>query len=156
MRLSSLYSNQSEIFGPIHFERGLNVVLGEIRLPNSAKDNVHNLGKTTLARVIDFCLGSGVSNSFFLLKHKEIFAEFVCSNERQLLDGNYVTIRRSVSSASKLSIVKHSAPRQDYSEENDEVWDHKDLGFTLGKQVLEGLFNLTATKPGDFGNQVVI
>jgi len=150
MRLSSLYSNQSEIFGPTHFERGLNVVLGEIRLPDSIKDNVHNLGKTTLARVIDFCLCRGASNSFFLIKHKDIFAEFVFYIEVQLFDGDYVTIRRSVSAASKLSIVKHSTPRQDYSDATVDEWDHVELGFDLGKQVLEGLFDLTSIKPWDF------
>ena len=150
MRLSSLYSNQPDIFGPIHFGPGLNVVLGEIRLPNNSKENVHNLGKTTLARVIDFCLCRGVTKQFFLVKHEDKFAKLVFFIEIQLLDGDYVTIRRAVAAPSKISIVKHSTPRQNYSDATSDLWDHERLGFARGKQVLEGLFDLAAIKPWDF------
>lgn len=150
MRLSSLYSNRPDVFGPIYFQPGLNVVLGEIRLPQNSKENVHNLGKTTLARVIDFCLCRGATKKFFLIKHEDKFADFVFFIEIQLLDSDYVTIRRSVAAPSKLSIVKHSTPRQDFSDAASDVWDHEELGFALGKQVLEGLFELSAIKPWDF------
>ena len=154
MRLSSIYSNQPKIFGPIYFQRGLNVIVGEIRLPESEKENVHNLGKTTLARLIDFCLGRGTTSSFFLKKHIEKFSKFVFYIELELLDGEYLTIRRSVATSSKLSIVKHTVPKQDYSEAEDEIWDHSELAFETGKQMLDGIFNLSATKPWDYRKPV--
>ena len=56
MKLSKLYSNKPKIFEAIEFESGLNVVLAEIRLPENKKKDTHNLGKTTLGRMLDFCL----------------------------------------------------------------------------------------------------
>ena len=154
MRLSSIYSNQPKYFKPIYFERGLNVILGEIHLPDSNKENVHNLGKTTLARLIDFCLGRGTTSNFFLKKHMEMFSEFVFFIEVELLDSEYITIRRSVAASSKLSIVKHTAPKQDYSTAGDGDWDHSSLAFETGKRMLDGIFNLTAAKPWDYRKPV--
>ena len=37
MELSCLYCNQPDLFGPIPFRPGLNVVLGEIRKPDDAE-----------------------------------------------------------------------------------------------------------------------
>ncbi|MEX1028238.1 MAG: DUF2326 domain-containing protein [Candidatus Paceibacterota bacterium] len=148
--MSSLYSNKPDIFGPIQFRPGLNVVLGEIRLPENKKANVHNLGKTTLARVIDFCLCRGVTRDFFLIKHGELFKEFVFYIELHTIDGDYLTIRRSIESPTKLSIAKHSVPNQDFSGDPLIKWDHENLAFDVGKQLLEGLFGLAAVKPWDF------
>jgi len=55
MKLSKLYCNKPDLFGPINFQSGLNVVLAEIRLPENRNKDTHNLGKTTLGRMIDFC-----------------------------------------------------------------------------------------------------
>ena len=48
MKLSRLYSNRPDLFDPIEFVPGLNVVMGEIRLPENRSRDTHNLGKTTL------------------------------------------------------------------------------------------------------------
>ncbi len=71
MKLSRLYTNQPEKFAPIDFEPGLNVVLAEIRVPANKRKDTHNLGKTTLGRVLDFCLLSKRKPNFFLFKHEE-------------------------------------------------------------------------------------
>lgn len=52
MKLSRLYSNTPNLFGPIDFKAGLNVVLAEIRLPENKDKDTHNLGKTTLGRMM--------------------------------------------------------------------------------------------------------
>lgn len=54
MKPSKLYSNKSDIFVPIEFTPELNVVLAEIRLPENRNRDTHNLGKTTLGRLLDF------------------------------------------------------------------------------------------------------
>src|ERR1051325_3101552 len=102
MRLSRLYSNKPDVFEPIAFRSGLNVVLGEIRLPENKKKDTHNLGKTTLGSLIDFCLLAGRDPRFFLFKHQDLFNAFVFYIEIELLDGTYVTIGRSVEQASKI------------------------------------------------------
>lgn len=148
MRLSRLYCNLPAIFGPIEFQPGLNVVLGEIRQPENRRRSTHNLGKTTLARVIDFCLCKKRTKDFFLYKHGQ-FADFVFYIEIELIEGGYVTIRRSVAAASRLSIVTHELPGRNFVEESTE-WDHPDVPFDRGKQILDGMFGLTAVKPWSF------
>jgi uncharacterized protein YydD (DUF2326 family) len=69
MKLSKLYSNRHNSFPPIRFNDGLNVVLAEIRDPENLNKDTHNLGKTTIAQIIDFCLLKKRSASFFLFKN---------------------------------------------------------------------------------------
>ena len=150
MRLSCIYSNRPDVFGPIQFRPGLNVVLGEIRLPENHARSTHNLGKTKLAHVIDFCLCRGKDKDFFLFKHEDLFSEFVFFLEIETRDGTFLTIRRSVDSASKLSFITHEAHWQDYTDAIGSDWDPENVAFEAGKQLLDGLLGLTAIKPWDF------
>ncbi|MCA9041580.1 MAG: DUF2326 domain-containing protein [Planctomycetaceae bacterium] len=129
----------------------MNVVLGEIRLPENRKLTTHNLGKTTLARLIDFCLcKKKQGNSFFLYKHEELFKEFEFFLEIETLNGDYVTIRRAVSTQSKLSFKRHEKRWQDFSIADSYEWDHENVAFDAGKQLLDGILDLDAVKPWDF------
>lgn len=150
MKLSHLYSNREDVFGPIKFRPGVNVVLGEIRLPENRTRSTHNLGKTTLAKVIDFCLCRRKTGDFFLFKHEKLFEGFVFFLEIETLDGSYVTIRRSVDSSSKLSIAKHSTRHEDFADSETATWDHENVAFARGRQLLDGLLNLAAIKPWSF------
>lgn len=150
MRLSRLYSNLPELFGPISFRPGLNVVLGEIRLPQNRDLSDHNLGKTKLANVIDFCLCRGIDKDFFLTEHFELFKDFAFFLEIETLDGQFVTIQRSVEAASKLSIAIHDNRDRDFADAAPSEWQHEGVAFDRGKQILDGLLKLTAIKPWDF------
>lgn len=77
MKLSRLYTNRPTLFTPVSFNAGLNVILAEIRLPENRARDTHNLGKTTLGRLIDFCFLAGKDQKFFLFKHFDLFQEFV-------------------------------------------------------------------------------
>src|SRR5579863_1392275 len=112
MMLSKLYSNKPELFEPVDFMRGLNVVMAEIRLPENRKKDTHNLGKTTLGRLLDFGFLLGRDNKFFLFKHEELFIDYVFFLEIELLDASFLTIKRSVRDASKVSFKKHSVRHQ--------------------------------------------
>jgi len=79
MKLSRLYSNKPDLFEPVDFVQGLNVVLAEIRLPENRNKDTHNLGKTTLGRLLDFGFLAKRDPKFFLFKHLELFQEFVFS-----------------------------------------------------------------------------
>ena len=150
MRLSRLYSNRSDVFVPICFRPGLNVVIGEIRVPENRTKSTHNLGKTTVARVIDFCLCRGASAEFFLSKHHALFEGFIFFLEIEAIDGRFVTIRRSVDAQTKLSFATHDRRWQDYSDASASEWDHSNVAFEAGKQLLDGLLELDAIKPWDF------
>lgn len=147
MKLSRIYSNKPDILGAAEFEPGLNVVLAEIRLPENMKKDTHNLGKTTLGRLIDFCLLSSRDKNFFLFKHQDLFNGFIFFMELELLDGGFVTIRRSVDEASKISFKKHREGKQDLTAIADSSWDHLDMPFERAKDLLDGLLDLRGLKP---------
>lgn len=147
MKLSRLYANKPDSFGPIAFTQGLNVVLAEIRLPENKKRDNHNLGKTTLARVIDFCLLSGRDPNFFLFKHPALFDGFVFFLEIELLDGSYLTVRRSVAEATKISFKRHAQRDRDFSELSEDAWDHSALAFDKARELLDGALDLQDLSP---------
>jgi uncharacterized protein YydD (DUF2326 family) len=150
MKLSKLYSNKPDVFEPIEFALGLNVVLAEIRLPENKKKDTHNLGKTTLGRLIDFCLLARRDSKFFLFKHLGLFKQFVFFIEIQLLDGTFLTIRRSVDEATKISFKKHVKGKQDFAALAEPSWDHLDVPFDRARELLDGLLDLRALRPWSF------
>jgi uncharacterized protein YydD (DUF2326 family) len=147
MKPSKLYSNKPAAFTAVEFEPELNVVLAEIRLPENRDRDTHNLGKTTLGRLIDFGFLAGRDAKFFLFKHLDRFEEFVFFFEIELLDGGYVTVRRSVAEASKVSFKKHGARHQDFTTLPDIEWDHLDVPFDRAKELLDSLLDWRALKP---------
>lgn len=150
MKLSKLYCNKPDLFGPIDFHAGLNVVLAEIRLPQNRDKDTHNLGKTTLGRVIDFCFLSRRDPKFFLFKHEEVFKEFVFFLEIELADSSCLTVRRGVTEASKISFKKHEAAHQDFTNLPESSWDHFDLPFDRARGLLDGLLDWRAVSPWDY------
>lgn len=77
MKLSRFYSNKPGVFDPVDFASGLNVVMAEIRLPENRNKDTHNLGKTTLGRLLDFGFLSGKNQDSFIFKHFDLFKDFV-------------------------------------------------------------------------------
>ncbi|EGQ7674822.1 DUF2326 domain-containing protein [Vibrio parahaemolyticus] len=152
MILSKIYTNRSDLFEPVYFKTGLNVIYGEIRLPENKTKDTHNLGKSTLGRVLDFTLLSKRDPKFFLFKHEDIFSPFIFFVEVKLNDNSYLTIRRSVSQASKISFKKHNEQHQDYVYLSDESWDHLDVPFSRAKELLDSLLDLSAIKPWTYRN----
>lgn len=150
MKLSRLYCNKRDLFGPIDFRTGLNVVLAEIRLPENKNKDTHNLGKTTLGRMIDFCFLAGRDKEFFLFKHEDIFKDFVFFMEIELGDATYVTVRRSVAEHTKISFKRHEASHQDFSELREFDWDHVNLPLDRARTMLDSLLDWRAVSPWDF------
>ncbi len=150
MRLVRLYSNQPNIFSPIAFNEGLSVVLAEIRRDQGKRKTVHNLGKSTVARLIDFCLLKGRHSSFFLFKHEDIFANFTFFLELQLGDGNYITVARSVDAKGPVSILTSTVDVPDATELEIDQWSHVGLGISPAKRLLDGLFGFSVISPYDY------
>ena len=150
MRLSRLYSNKPDLFGPINFWAGLNVVLAVIRVPKNKDKDTHNLGKTTLGRMIDYCFLAGRDKDFFLFKHGTTFKDFVFFMEIGLADATYVTVRRGVEDHTKISFKKHEAAHQDFSELSAGEWDHFNLPFDRAREMLDGLLDWRSVSPWDY------
>lgn len=146
MRLSRLYSNQPEIFSPVTFNPGLSAVIAEIRLPANKDLDTHNLGKTKVGELLDFCLLKGKGKGQFLFEHAE-FDSFVFFLELELLDGTYVTICRPVNPGSRISILRSRTSVSDAREVPLETWNHANLAFERARTLLDGILNLQALAP---------
>jgi uncharacterized protein YydD (DUF2326 family) len=150
MRLSKFYSNQPNVLQPIEFIAGLNVVMAEIRLPKNREKDTHNLGKTTLGRLLDFGFLARKDPEFFLFKHFDLFKSFVFFLEIALEDASFVTIRRSVMDATKISFKKHKTGYQDFSRLATSQWDHQDIPFDRAKELLDGLLDWRGLHPWSY------
>lgn len=150
MKLSRLYSNRPDRFEPVDFVPGLNVVMAEIRLPANRDKDTHNLGKSILGRVLDFGFLSTRDAKFFLFKHLNLFNEFIFFLEIELVDASYVTVRRGVEEASKISFKKHEARHQDFTILPESEWDHVDLPFERARDMLDSLLDWRALKPWSY------
>lgn len=147
MKLSRLYSNKPELFEPVDFAPGLNVIMAEIRQPENRTKDTHNLGKTTLGRLLDFVFLAKRDPKFFLFKHNELFKSFIFFLEIELEDASFVTIRRGVEEATKISFKRHEAGHQDLSVLPAVEWDHLNMPFERARELLDGLLDLRAIKP---------
>ena len=150
MKLSRLYSNKPDLFESLDFAQGLNVVMAEIRLPENREKDTHNLGKTTVGRLLDFGFLAGRDAKFFLFKHLERFKDYVFFLEVELEDASFVTIRRGVEEATKISFKKHEAGHQDFSSLPISGWDHQDVAFERARDLLDGLLDWRALKPWSY------
>lgn len=150
MKLSRIYCDKPDLFAAIEFSTGLNVVLAEIRLPENQDKDTHNLGKTTLGRLIDYCFLAGRDPKFFLFKHEDLFKDFVFFLEIELTDSSYVTVRRGVEEATKICFKKHEAARQDFTELPKADWDHVDLPFERAREMFDSLLDWRAISPWQY------
>ncbi|MGY8536067.1 DUF2326 domain-containing protein [Paracidovorax citrulli] len=138
------------MFEPVEFVQGLNVVMAEIRLPENRNKDTHNLGKTTLGRLLDFGFLAKRDPKFFLFKHVELFKDFIFFLEIELEDASFVTIRRGVEEATKISFKRHEAGHQDLSGLPLAEWDHQEMPFDRARDLLDGLLDWRALKPWAF------
>ncbi len=150
MKLSRLYSSKPDLFEPVEFVQGLNVVMAEIRLPENRSKDTHNLGKTTLGRLLDFGFLAKRDPKFFLFKHVELFKDLIFFLEIEMEDASFVTIRRGVEEATKISFKRHEAGHQDLSGLPLVEWDHQDMPFERARDLLDGLLDWRALKPWAF------
>lgn len=146
MKLRKLYTNNPKIFSPIIFNDELNVVFGNIQCHKDTGKDTHNIGKTTLGILLNFCLLSEDTKNIFLSRRRDIFSSLVFFLEIELLDGSFLTIRRSVESPSKIHIMLHDTCNNDFSEFPSEHWDHHDLTVPKAKQIIDGRAKLLALK----------
>ncbi|SJL85139.1 DUF2326 domain-containing protein [Vibrio palustris] len=150
MKLTKIYSNKNNIFNPITFNEGFNVVFAEIKLRENQDKDTHNLGKSRLMDLIDYCLLKERKPSFFLFKYFEKFKNFVFFLELKLNNGKYLTVKRSVSSNTKISIKIHKEKEQDFTLSSDKFWDYFDIPIDTAKLILDANFNLKSISPWDY------
>lgn len=67
-----------------------------------------------------------------------------------MVDASYVTVRRSVEDATKISFKKHEACRQDFTLLSASEWDHLDMPFERARNMLDSLLDWRALKPWSY------
>ncbi|MDO4537883.1 MAG: DUF2326 domain-containing protein [Coriobacteriales bacterium] len=144
-----LYTNKDDVFKPIWFKPGLNVVLGEIRHPENLDKDTHNLGKSTLCRLIDFCLLKDRDKSMFLFRHRERFEDLDFFLQIETANNGLVTVRRSVRTP-KVDIHRHDEKDLDARELRQEQWSHPRMDFKRAKDLLDGLLALDDLSPWSY------
>lgn len=137
MKLSKLYSNKPDVFSPIIFNDGFNVVYADIRHPQDKKKDTHNLGKTTLAKLLDFTFLARRDKEQFLFKHYKLFEPFEFYLEILLDERNYLTIKRGVSSNTKISFISHTEPNKNYTQLTEGQWTHFELPFEKARHFFD-------------------
>ena len=150
MKLSCLYSDQPEIFVPIRFRDGLNVIIAHIRHPKDNSKLGHNLGKTLLIEILDFCFLKKVTKDHLFKRHAELFSNFVFFLEIQLPAGGYLTIRRSASEPTKIAFKRHTQAGQNYADLDEEDWDHWRETFDNAVVLLDSVLAFTPIKPWSY------
>lgn len=97
MKINKIYSN-NEYFEPIIFHtNGINVILATGNEP-------HSVGKTTLFKLINYCLLESDKPEFL---KQTTFNEFTFFLEILLASGSYLTIRRSVTGRANTALKQH-------------------------------------------------
>lgn len=80
-------------FRSVSFTSGFNLIVAERESDSSDKDSRNGLGKTTLLRIIDFCLGSGYSKNIGV--YKESLSGWTFILDLQLRGKKYTVYRNT-------------------------------------------------------------
>jgi uncharacterized protein YydD (DUF2326 family) len=149
MKLSKIYSNREEIFQPIFFNDGFNVIFGKVKKPKESDKDSHNLGKTLLIHLIDFLLLKELKAGHFLYDNKKDFRGFEFYSEILLNSGEYLTIKRCVDNNTKICFKTHEDKFQDFRNLGDKQWDCK---LTIRKAVtrLDSYLSLDPIAPWSY------
>lgn len=150
MRITRLYSNRPDVFEPIIFNHGLSAVLAEIRLPENQALDTHNLGKTTVGELLDFCLLQRKHKEFFLFQPSGRFIDFIFYLELELPRGGFLTIARPVDPGSRVDLLSSSGSVTDATDVQADDWDHTNLPFPRAKLLLDGYLGIDSLKPWPF------
>ena len=147
MKLSKIYSNLPEYFKPIKFNDGLNVIIGKITKPKDTTQDSHNIGKSLLIDVIDYCLLKKVYKGHFTKNLPEPLNKMDFYLEITLNEGKFLTIKRSIEKNTKICFKKSSENDQDFTQLNKDQWDQFELPVEKAKAFLDGELNLTFITP---------
>ena len=115
MKISKIYSNKN--FKNIEFNDKFNAIVAFIE--SDKKEDTHNLGKTSLIRVIDFLLLSGYNKNTDKLLGNNIFIGQEFYGEFKLNNGKYLIVKRTINTATKISFKLNNFKLDDFKTDID-------------------------------------
>lgn len=126
MKISKLYANNDD-FKTIVFDKGINFILS----------SSNGVGKTSLFKLIDFCL---LGNKHFLAK--EHFKDYIFYIELQISSNRYITIKRPTKSGKNIELK--------ITKEKSMLLDEKDFNkkgsIGIAKSFFENKVNYSISK----------
>jgi uncharacterized protein YydD (DUF2326 family) len=151
MKLSKIYSNNDDVFKPILFNEGFNVIYGKVKKPKDSDKDSHNLGKTILIHLIDFLLLKKLNKrQHFLLRNAKLFRGLEFYLEILLNSGDYLTIKRSVDSNTKIFLKKHKEKYQNFTSLKSNEWDNNSIPLRKAITLFDSYLNLTSIHPWSY------
>jgi uncharacterized protein YydD (DUF2326 family) len=147
MNLSRLYANTPEMFAPVDFVPGLNITMGETRLPENRNKGSCSLGKAALGQVVDYAFLNREGQRFCPIEHIHLFKDCVFFLEIQLEGNTFAAIRRGAEAAGKITIKRHEAGRQDFSGLSSSEWDQQNVSVGGARAIHGGLPDWRPVKP---------
>ncbi len=148
MKISKIYSNKN--FKNIDFNEGFNSVIAFIE--SNEKKDTHNLGKTSLIRVIDFLLLSKINKTNDKLFGNDLFIGQIFFGEFELNNGNFLLIKRSVDLPTKISFKILDNKLEDFITNID--WDIEDLTFDRAKEKLDEYLGFDILKKWNYRKSI--
>ncbi len=148
MKISKIYSNKN--FKNIEFNEQFNTVIAFIE--SDKKKDTHNLGKTSLLRVIDFLLLSKIDKKRDKLFGNDLFVGQEFYGEFELNNGKFLLIKRSVDLATKVSFKLLKNKLDDFILNID--WDIVDLSFGKAKEKLNEYLGFDVLKNWNYRKSI--
>jgi len=104
---SLIISSENTIIREIHFRKGINLIVDET--PNSGKETGNNVGKTTVLKLIDFCLGAKPNGIYLdpeskkdeyllvkeFLKENKVLITLILKGNLDINESNEIVIERN-------------------------------------------------------------
>ncbi|MCD6578393.1 DUF2326 domain-containing protein [bacterium] len=131
MKIVKVYSNKN--FKNIEFKENFNAIIAFIQ--SKEKKDTHNLGKTSLIRVIDFLLLASIDKNKDKLFGNDIFIGQSFFGEFKLNSGKYLVIKRSVDTPTKISFKTNTTKLENF--QTNLIWDIEDISFKKAKEQLD-------------------
>ncbi|MCA8834608.1 MAG: DUF2326 domain-containing protein [Proteobacteria bacterium] len=127
--------NANNVIRKILFKKGINLIVDETTT-DSKKESGNNVGKTTVIRLIDFCLGGDGKNIYMdteckdqankeienFLKNKEVVIALILKNDLEDKESKEITIKRNFLKRPKKILTI-----------NDETYNNLDFPIELKK-----------------------
>ena len=130
MKLVKIYSNKN--FKNVRFNEHFNAIIAVNQ--SGKREDTHNLGKTSLLRVIDFLLLARINKNKDDLFGNDVFIGQNFYGELKLNNGSYLLIKRSVDLPSKISLKINETELSDFK--TDVIWDFPNLAFDKAREKL--------------------
>lgn len=136
LKLSRLYSEQSNIFPDITFRDGINVIYANVTKQNENKSS-HSVGKTTLVELMNFMLLKTINNKSIL--KKSAVSDLVFFLEIKYDSEKFLTIRRPIHGKISLISSSHSS---DFRYLEESAWQESNLGLEKAKKIVDSYLSL--------------